>query len=166
VPDIKLAATLNGWVRWVVTKEADMAEEGKRIELPEGAPDRVSLEGQEADTVVGRTVEIQRSGVEQVQADVVHVTQGAIDAAEASIIEVSQSAIGRAEGQSVTLTQAAAGAVVAQQAELQDSTVVLLVARQVRGEARILFDVRAAAVFGAVAGVTAGLVSWLARRRV
>jgi hypothetical protein len=165
VPDIDRASNPKGMVRWAVTKEDNMAEQGKRSELPEGAPGRVSLEGQEAEMVVGRTVEIQRSGVEQVQADVVHVTRGAVAEAEASIMEATQSAIGRAEGQNVTLTQAAAGVVVAQEAELQDSTVALLMARQVRGEARILFDVRAAAVFGVVAGFTAGLVNVLARRR-
>jgi hypothetical protein len=148
-----------------VIEEDKMAEQNKRNELPEGAPDRVRLEGQEAAAVVGRTVEIQKSAVEQVEADVVHVTRGAIAQAQASIIETTQSAMGRAEGQNVTLTQGAAGAVFAEQAELHDSAVGLLFARQVSGEARILFDMRAAAVFGVVAGLTAGLVNLLARRR-
>jgi hypothetical protein len=57
------------------------------------------------------------------------------------------------------------GTALAEEAELQDTFVGLLAAKEVRGDTRILFDLRAAVVFGVVAGVVAGLRSLLLGRR-
>ena len=71
-----------------------------------------------------------------------------------------------AQGQSVTLNQGGIGAVIAERAQVQDAFVGLMAAREVKGEARILFDVRAAVVFGLVVGVVTGLLNvFLGRRR-
>lgn len=115
--------------------------------------------------VVAETVNIKQGSVTSVKADTVYVAQGGILAAEADVIELDQGGILWATGQTVTLSQGGAGVVIAEQAELHDTSVLLLAARQVSGEARILFDLKAGIAFGLAAGLAAGLVRVLLGRR-
>ena len=96
-----------------------------------------------------------------------------INTIKARNVSVKDSAVGTVKGESVRVnlengvigavvatkvkaevTNGAIGAVVAQTATLKESQISILVAGQVRGDARILFDMRA----GLVAGLAAGLV--------
>jgi hypothetical protein len=54
---------------------------------------------------------------------------------------------------------------VAQRVEVNGGSVAFLAAGEVSGDAKILIDVRAAAVFGLVVGVVVGLFKLLAGRR-
>jgi hypothetical protein len=56
-------------------------------------------------------------------------------------------------------------ATVADRAELGNSKVVLLAAREVSGEKQVMFDLKAAIVFGLVTGAVIGLLKMLSGRR-
>ncbi|MCL4506580.1 MAG: hypothetical protein M1434_06315 [Chloroflexi bacterium] len=96
-----------------------------------------------------------------------------INTIKARNVSVKDSAVGTVRGESVKVnlengvigavvaakvkagvTNGAIGAVFAQSATVKESQISILVAGQVRGDARILFDMRA----GLVAGLAAGLV--------
>ncbi len=55
-------------------------------------------------------------------------------------------------------------AIVADRAVLEDGFVLALIAREVSGDARVLFDIRAAVVLGVVVGLAAGLFNLLVGR--
>ena len=55
-------------------------------------------------------------------------------------------------------------ATVADRAELGNSKIVLLAAREVSGEAQVMFDLKAAVVFGLIAGAVIGLLKVLSGR--
>ena len=57
------------------------------------------------------------------------------------------------------------GVVVAERAEVHDGAVMFMAAREVGGETTVLFDLKAAVVFGVLVGVVSGLISALAGRK-
>ena len=142
-----------------------MSKDSKQDEVWEETPTVVTIEAEQADTVVADVVDIQQSGVGSVQADVVSLMQSGIVTAEASTIEVTQGGMLVAQGQDVTVNQGGAAVVIADHAQFEDSFVGFVAAQEVSGEAKILFDARAAVVFGVVAGLVAGLFNLLARQR-
>ena len=129
-----------------------------------GPLDDETLEGEEPEEEVGPQAEAEKT-----------VSEGKtrINTITARNVSVADSAVGTVKGESVKVnlengvigavvatkvkaevTNGAIGAVVAQSATLKGSQISILVAGQVRGDARILFDMRA----GLVAGLAAGLV--------
>jgi hypothetical protein len=142
-----------------------MSEYSKQDEALEETPMVVTIEAEQAETVVADVVDIQQGGVGAVQADVVSLMQGGIVTAEASTIEVTQGGILVAQGQDVTVNQGGAAVVIADHAQFKDSFVGFVAAQEVSGEAKILFDVRAAVVFGVVAGLVVGLFNLFVGRK-
>ena len=124
----------------------------------------VNIQNGSAQSIEAEIVHVSRGGVQSVKAEKVHVEQGGIIAADADTVEVERGGIFVARGETVTLHESGACAVFSERAELNSANVVLLAARQVSGEARILFDVRAALVFGAVVGLIVGLFNLFAGR--
>lgn len=126
----------------------------------------------------GELVTIEQGAAGRVEAGEVSVERGAIGLARAGHVEVHMGAVGAALGErvelhqgltrlaastgSVRLEQAGAGTVIANEVTFGPrSGTVVLIARRVEGDVRTLFDWRAGAAFGLVAG----LVLSLLRRR-
>jgi hypothetical protein len=63
------------------------------------------------------------------------------------------------------MTESGAVVVKAEKAELEDCSVVFLSADQVSGEVDVLFDVKAAVIFGVVVGAVLGLIRLLTGRK-
>lgn len=149
-----------------------MSEEIKREEsvIVEGDVGNVSAEtvtitSGAANTVKAQTVTVSQGGIGNAKADSIQVEQGGIGNAQATSIKVEQGGIGMARGETVSVTDGGAFGVFANTARLEQTSVVFLAAKEVSGEARILFDWRAAAVFGLVVGLTLGLFKLLTGRR-
>ncbi len=126
-------------------------------------PEQEEVAGEETGKSAGDEVTLKEASAEKQQ----------IGSITARSVTVSESAVGAIKGDSVKVNlengvigavvaekvkaevnNGAIGAVLAQSATLKQSQVGILVAGQIRGDARILFDMRA----GFVAGLTAGLV--------
>ena len=149
-----------------------MSEEIKREEsvTVEGDVGNVSAEtvtitSGAANTVEAQTVTVSQGGIGNAKADSIQVEQGGIGNAKATLIKVEQGGIGLARGETVSVTDGGAFGVFANTARLEQSSVVFLAAKEVSGEAHILFDWRAAAVFGLVTGLTLGLFKLFTGRR-
>jgi hypothetical protein len=112
-------------------------------------------------------VEVKQAGVLFARADTLDIAQAGVMAALAGELNMELSAARFvAARDSVRLEQSAAAAVVANTAEVAPGAAVgVLLARTVNGDVRPLFDWRAAAVFGAVAGVAYAAVRIAFRRR-
>jgi hypothetical protein len=138
-----------------------MSEEHDRDQLPAGeagAPaEAVSHTGGQGEPSSAQPVTMHQRGAPTVQAESVHVAQGGIGRAEAHQIAVTNGGIGVAWGDSVTVTKGGVGMVVTRQARLDGATVAVVAAGQVSGDARILVDLRAAVVLGAILGGVLGL---------
>jgi hypothetical protein len=104
-------------------------------------------------------------GVPHVDAATVRVAQGGIGRATAREIAVTEGGIGLARGDTITVTNGGVGVLMARQGQLENANVVFLVAREVRGDARILVDLRAAVILGSVVAGGLGLVRWLTNRQ-
>ena len=158
--------------------------EEKVLEQPqadsEAGDDIVTIDSERADAIVARTVNVRQSGVnsikaetvhlkqggaQNVQAETVHLQQGGIMFAAANRIELTQGGIMQARGETVTLHDGGAGAVFARRAELENTSVLLLAAREVSGEAKVLFDLKAAILFGLVTGLVVGLLKRFTGRK-
>ena len=83
------------------------------------------------------------------------------DLIDAETIELEQGGIFVARGETVSIKDGSAAVVLAQRAELENGTVLLLAAREVSGEVKVLFDLKAALLFGLVIGVVVGLLRQL-----
>lgn len=92
--------------------------------------------------VRAESVTIQEGGAGRIVADTVHIQEGG-----AGIIQ----------GQEVRMQEGGAFALIADRAELQDSGAFLVVARQIGGQAKIIFDFRAAVLFGLIVGLSIAL---------
>ena len=93
------------------------------------------------------------------------VESGAIGKATAKSIEIQEGAIGMAQGETITVREGAIGIAFAERAEVHDGAVLLMLAEEVSGETKVLFDLRAAVVFGLIVGVVSGLFKLFARRK-
>jgi hypothetical protein len=127
--------------------------------------DTITLDVGQAEAVVAEMVTMHQSGANSVTAGTVQATQSGFVSVEADHIEVNQGGILLAHGQMVTLNQGRANVVIADHAELENTFVAFLAAQELSGDARVLFDVKAAAVFGLVTGLVIGLLRLLAGRK-
>lgn len=127
--------------------------------------DTITLDAGQAEAVVAEMVTMHQSGADSVTAGTVQATQSGLVSVEADHIEVNQGGILLARGQMVTLNQGGANVVIADHAELENTFVAFLAAQELSGDARVLFDVKAAAVFGLVTGLAIGLLRLLVGRK-
>jgi hypothetical protein len=118
-----------------------------------------------ADVVHGDIVHVDGGEVKNIQAETVQVQEGAILHVEAESVELQEGAIGMVRAGSVTLTEGAIGVAVAERIEVGEGAVLFAAAQEFGGETQVLFDLKAALIFGAVVGVVSGLVKALAGRK-
>jgi len=112
------------------------------------------------------TVEIRQGGAEHVEADKVFVEQGGVGRAEGRFVDVKEGGIGIVQAQNVTLTDGGAGVIAAENVKMQDAMALFVAANTIEGEdTTILFDFRAAVVFGVVLGTVLSLFRLLTGRR-
>jgi hypothetical protein len=149
-----------------------MSEEIKREEsvtvegdVGDVSAETVTITSGAARTVEAQTVTVSQGGIGNAKADSIRVEQGGIGNAKATLIQVEQGGIGLARGETVNVTGGGAFGVFAKTARLEQTSVVFLAAKEISGEARILFDWRAAAVFGLVTGLTLSLFRLFTGRR-
>jgi hypothetical protein len=141
------------------------------IEREESLEEAVEQQGSKAlspdgeETVVADVVHIDQGGAQSVQAETVHVQSGGIGKAEAETIDVQQGGIGIAQGETITVHEGGIGIALAERAEVHNGGVLLLLAEEVSGETKVLFDLRAAVLFGLIVGAVGGLFKMLARRK-
>lgn len=110
-------------------------------------------------------VHVDERGAQVVEAQVVHVDSGAIGKATAETIEVKEGAIGIAQGGTITVHEGAIGIAFAERAEVHEGAVLFMLAEEVGGETRVLFDLRAAVLFGLIVGLVSGLFKLFAGRK-
>ena len=145
-----------------IGKTRDLSE----IQMPSEAVDEGSPEeGEGTETLVADTVHIDQGSVQNVQAQTVHVQEGAILHVEADEVEIKEGAIGIVQGGDVTVQQGAIGIAVAETIEVHEGPVLFAAAQELSGETQVIFDLKAALVFGAVVGIVSGLVKALAGRK-
>jgi hypothetical protein len=146
-----------------------MSETHDQDQLPggeAGAPaEAMSHPGGQGEPSAAQPVTLRQRGAPAVQAESVRVEQGGIGRAEAHQVDVKDGGIGVARGDSVTVTNGGVGVVVARQARLDGATVAIVAAGHVSGTARILVDLRAAVVLGAILGGVFGLRKALTNRK-
>ncbi len=112
------------------------------------------------------TVEIRQGGAEHVEADKIVVEQGGIGRAEGRFVDVKDGGIGLVQAQNVTLTDGGIGVVAAENVKMQDAMAFLVAANSIEGEdTTVIFDVRAAVIFGIVLGTVLSLFRLLLGRR-
>ena len=137
----------------------------EEIKIKAEAPGEPEVEAQTYDQVVAETVTIQQGGAKSVKATTVQVMEGGIAMADAESIEVGSGGIALAKGGDITVKGGGVAVAIGQKVELDNASAVLVVAREVSGDAKILIDLRAALLFGAVLGVVIGAIKFLAGRR-
>ena len=96
-------------------------------------------------------------------ADVVNIRDGGAAFIKGHTVEIQDGGAGIIAGQTISIKDGGGGILLADQAELRNSTVVFLATNRVSGEAKILFDLRAALLFGVVVGLVLGLLKRLTR---
>jgi hypothetical protein len=112
------------------------------------------------------TVEIRQGGAEHVEADKIFVEQGGIGRAEGRFIDVKDGGIGVVQAQNVTLTDGGAGVIAAENVKMQDAMAFFVAANSIEGEdTTVIFDLRAAVVFGVILGTIISLFRLLIGRR-
>ena len=158
------------------------ARGGAAAEAGEGGPFHVELERDSVSEIIAETVVVRQGAVRRIDANDVEVKQAAVLFARAQTLDITQAGVLGALGGEVNLELSAARFVAArervrleQSAALvalgnhvevaPNSAVGVLIARTVDGDVRPLFDWRAAAAFGAVAGLAYAAARILFRRR-
>jgi len=155
-------------------KGIDMGEDVERDDMEEqetatqeivAEDGTVTVDSKALESVTAETVNIESGGAQKVEATTVHVTQGGIAVAQAETITVQEGGIAIARGTNVTVNGGGAFLVAAEHAEVHESSVVFLAAQEVSGDAKILFDVKAAVLFGVIVGLVVGLLKQFAGRK-
>jgi len=124
-----------------------------------------SYDGAALDAVTAETITMNGGGIRQANAVTINLNDGGIAQAQAGAINVSDGGIALAKGDTISVSNGGIAAAVAQRAEVNGGSVAFLAAGEVSGDAKILIDMRAAAVFGLVVGVVVGLFKLLAGRQ-
>jgi len=99
--------------------------------------------------IVGETVNIREGGAFLIQGQTVDIKEGG-----AAVIVA----------ENIRIQEGGGGVLLAKQAEISDGGVLFLAAREVSGNATIIFDLKAAVVFGLIAGLTISLYKLIAGR--
>ncbi len=128
--------------------------DGRAGTASEAAAEPVAVEGSRAAMVVGEMVTVNQASIGEARATELTLNEGGIARAYAGVIHVTDGGIGIAQADSISLSDSGAGVVLAQRADLSQSSVLLLAARQVSGDVRVLFDLRAGAALGLAFGLT------------
>lgn len=131
-------------------------------------PSAVAAAGENAaKDVIADTVTLEQGSAENVKAETVTVNQGSIAHAEGTCIDVKEGAIALAQGANITVNSGAVAAALAENMKVQDSLVVFALAgEEIQGEdTLVLFDLRAAVLFGVIFGAVAGLMRMFFKRR-
>ena len=130
-----------------------------------GESQQITIGEEGAEAVVADIVYIDGGSAQNIQAQTVEVEQGAVLHVEADEVEIQESAIGMLRGETITVQQGGIGVAVADRMVVHDGSILLAAAQEIGGEARVLLDLKAALVLGAVAGAVFGLVKVLAGRK-
>ena len=144
---------------------SELVERGESLEEATEQMEGKVVAPDAEEAVVADVVQVDESRAEAVEAEVVHVESGAIGRATAETNEVKEGAIGIAQGGTVTVHEGAIGVAFAERAEVHEGAILLLLAEEIGGETRVLFDLRAAVVFGVIIGVISGLFKLFAGRK-
>lgn len=91
--------------------------------------------------------------------------ESAVGRVAATSIPCEESVLGVVKAGEVAVSEGVVLATYANKVNLERSSVVFLLAKEVGGDARILLDWRAAAVFGAAIGLVVGFMRMLLGRR-
>ena len=105
---------------------------------------------QENDTqIVGETVNVQDSGAFMIKGETVSIKDGG-----AAVIS----------GQNVSIRDGGAGLLFANRVEMNGGGAMFLVAREVSGDVKVMFDIKAALVFGLLVGAVIGVFKLITGR--
>lgn len=147
-----------------------------------GGPFHVELQRDAVSEIIAETVVVRQGAVQRIDANDVEIKQAGVLFARAETLDITQAGVmGALAGEvnlelsaarfvgareSLRLEQSAALIALGNHVEVApNSAVGVLIARTVDGDVRPLFDWRAAAVFGAVAGFVYAAVRLLFRAR-
>jgi hypothetical protein len=133
-----------------------------------------------AQSITGEDITLRQGVAAKIQGDQLHVVQGGAALLVANRTNLTASGAGLVlaknhvfmdqsaarlalAGGEITLDQSITGAVAAPTVKVENSHTVFLIARQVEGDVTAAFGPRESALFGAVAGLVAGVVILLGR---
>ncbi len=100
--------------------------------------------------IVGETINIQDGGAFMIKGETVSIKDGG-----AAVIT----------GQNISIQEGGAGLMFANQVEMNDGGAMFLVAREVSGDVKVMFDIKAAIVFGLLVGAVIGVFKLVAGRK-
>jgi hypothetical protein len=100
--------------------------------------------------IVGETVNIQDGGAFMVSGQTVSIKDGG-----AAIIT----------GQNVSVTDGGSGLLIANNVEMTDGGAMFLLAGEVSGDVRVMFDIKAAIIFGTLVGAIIGVFKFVLGQR-
>jgi hypothetical protein len=160
----------------------DARDPAQAEQASEGGPLHVELEHDAVSEIIAETVVVRQGAVQRIDANDVEVKQAGVLFARAETLDITQAGVMGALGGevnlelsaarfvgargSVRLEQSAALVAISDHVEVApNSAVGVLIARTVNGDVRPLFDWRAAAAFGAVAGLVCAAARALFPRR-
>jgi hypothetical protein len=124
-----------------------------------------TYDGATLDSVTAETITMNGGSIRQANAVTINLNDGGIAQAQAGTITVNDGGIALAKGDTISVSDGGIAAVMAQRAVVNGGSVAFLAAGEVSGDAKILIDMRAAAVFGVVVGLMVGLFKLLAGRQ-
>lgn len=113
---------------------------------------------------VGETVNLQNDGAAIIQAETVNLQEGGAAIIKGQTITLQQGGGFIIAGQTVKIQDGGGAFVLAKQAELKDAKVMFLASPAVSGEVNVMFDLKAAVLFGAIVGLVVGTLNYLLRR--
>jgi hypothetical protein len=128
----------------------------------------VMMHSSAAQTVDAETIEMHSSAAQRMVADTIRMVQSQTFGVHTETLVVEQSNLGLLRAANATLADSTVFALVSDRVQAAHVSAMWLIARQVEGEVKTLFDLRSAAVFGAVLGGVLSLfalVAGMLRRR-
>jgi hypothetical protein len=145
------------------------AETESQASTPTGEPgavmaQNVTLDGGSVESVTAETVTVNGGNIGQANAVTINLTDGGIAQAQGSKINVTDGGIALARADSVSVTGGGVGAAVARRVEVNNGSIAFVAAGEVGGDAKVVFDLRAAIIFALVLGAVLGLLKLLMSR--
>lgn len=111
--------------------------------------------------IVGETVNIQDGGAAVIKGNSVSIKDGGAFIIKGEDVTIRDGGGAVIVAETMNIQDGGGAVMVAREAELKGTSVFLLASRSVRGEARVMVDLKAAVVFGVVAGLVLGIFKYL-----
>jgi hypothetical protein len=124
----------------------------------------ITFDGGSVESVTAETVTVNGGSIGQANAVTINLTDGGIAQAHGSTINVTDGGIAMARGDMISVSGGGVGAAMARRVEVNNGSIAFVAAGEVGGDAKVVFDLRAAIVFALVLGAVLGVLKLLMSR--